>query len=116
MSRDIALRHIHNFMGDHGRLYNISWGIMSPECLKLNGIDVPQNPLAKRFLDAVPEMAGKQLYHAVSGDIQLVKSRVTNKYTMDGKFFVTLTWWVETIEGYVTHEGSAEIILPSKNA
>lgn len=115
MGRDIALRHINNYMGDHGRLYNIKWGIMFPECFEEYGIDVPYSPFAKYFSEDIPELKEKHIVHAVVGDIQLVKSRVTNKYVQDGQFFITLTWWIETIEGYVTHEGSAEIILPSKN-
>ena len=115
MGRDIALRHINNYMGDHGRLYNIKWGIMFPECFEEYGIDVPYSPFAKYFAEDIPELKEKHIVHAVTGDIQLVKSRVTNKYVQDGQFFITLTWWSETIEGYVTHEGSAEIILPYKN-
>ena len=88
---------------------------MFPECFEEYGIDVPYSPFAKYFAEDIPELKEKHIVHAVTGDIQLVKSRVTNKYVQDGQFFITLTWWIETIEGYVTHEGSAEIILPSKN-
>jgi hypothetical protein len=114
--RDIAIRHINNWMGDRGWIYNIRWGIMSPETHAANGKTVPVNPQAERFLEKVPKMKGKYVSaHGLTGDLAIVKSYVYDKYVRDGEFFVELGWWVETIEGDIWEEGGATVKLPSKN-
>ena len=114
--RDIAIRHINNWMGDRGWLYNIRWGIMSPETHAAHGKTVPVNPEAERFLEKVPKMKGKHVTtHGLTGDLAIVKSCVYDKYVRDGEFFVELAWWVETIEGDIWQEGGATVKLPSKN-
>lgn len=113
--RDIAIRHINNWMGDHGWLYNICWGIMPPEAHAAHGKLVPENPQAHRFLEKVPKMKGKHvLTHGLSGDVAIVKSYICNKYVYDNQFFVVLVWWIETIDGYIWEEGSATVKLPLK--
>lgn len=113
--RDIAIRHIQNWMGDRGWLYNIRWGIMAPETHAAYGKIVPVNPLAERFLEKVPKMKGKFVTaHGLTGDLAIVKSCVYNKYVRDGEFLVELGWWVETIDGYIWEEGGATVKLPSK--
>ena len=113
--RDIAIRHIHNWMGDHGWLYNIRWGIMAPETHAAYGKIVPVNPQAERFLEKVPKMKGKFVTaHGLTGDLAIVKSCVYDKYVRDDQFLVELGWWVETIDGYLWEEGGATVKLPSK--
>jgi hypothetical protein len=113
--RDIAIRHIHNWMGDYGWLYNIRWGIMAPETHAAYGKIVPVNPQAERFLEKVPKMKGKFVTaHGLTGDLGIVKSCVYDKYVRDDQFLVELGWWVETIDGYLWEEGGATVKLPSK--
>jgi hypothetical protein len=115
--RDIALRHINNWMGDHGWVYNISWGLMPARTMEAYGKPVPANPDAVRFLDRVPHMAGSYANaHGLTRDLALVRSYVYDKYVRDGRFFVDLAWWIETIEGDIWLEGCATVGLPSKRA
>jgi hypothetical protein len=115
MGRDYAIRHINNWMGDHGWLYNIRWSIMDPRCHALYGKDVPVNPQAERFLSRVPKMKGKHVNaHGLTSDVAIVKSYVYDKYVRDGNFLVELAWWIETIDGEIWQEGGATIKLPSK--
>ena len=117
VGRDIAIRHIHNWMGDYGWLYNIRWGLMPPESHAAHGKIVPQNPDAERFLEKVPKMQGRFiLTHGLTGDLAITRSCVIDKYPRDGQFFVELVWWVENIEGYIWEEGAAIVRLPSKTA
>lgn len=114
--RDIALRHIHNWMGDRGWVYNIRWGIMPPELHAEYGKIVPQNPLAEHFLENVPGMKRRHLTaHGLTTDLAIVKSYVYDKYMRDGEYFVELAWWIESIDNYLWEEGAATVKLPSKN-
>jgi hypothetical protein len=117
LGRDLAVRHVNNWMGDHGWLYNIRWGIMPPEAHAALGKNVPANPDAEAFLDKVPPMKGERpLAHGLTGDLALVKSYVYDKYFRDGVPFVELGWWIETIEGDLWLAGGATVKLPSKRA
>jgi hypothetical protein len=117
LGRDIAVRHINNWMGDHGWIYNIRWGIMPAEAHIALGKNVPINPDAEYFLEKVPYMKGKHvLAHGLTGDLALVKSYVYDKYFRDGEPFVELGWWIETIEGDIWLAGGATVKLPSKKA
>ncbi|MDB9822656.1 MaoC family dehydratase N-terminal domain-containing protein [Deltaproteobacteria bacterium] len=114
--RELALRHISNWMGEHGWFYNIRWSMMSPDNLADFGYIVPESPLAERFLEMVPKMKGKHVNaHGITGDVGIVKSYVYDKYVRDNEFFVELAWWVESIDGYIWMEGGATVKLPSKN-
>ena len=115
LGRDIAVRHINNWMGDHGWIYNIRWGIMPAEAHIALGKNVPPNPDAEYFLEKVPYMKGKHvLAHGLTGDLALVKSYVYDKYLRDGEPFVELVWWIETIEGDIWLAGGATVKLLSK--
>lgn len=116
MGRDFALRHIHNFIGDYGKLESICWGIMSPDSLRERGYDVPQSPNAVDFLSVVPEKAGHPiLIHGMERDVAWVKSYVYDKYCEDGKHYVRLAWWIDTIEGETYESGQAVVSLPSRH-
>jgi hypothetical protein len=116
MGRDYALRHFNNFMGHHGKLVNIKWGIMSPDSMASVGYDVPASPNAVDFLSVVPEKAGKAiLIHGLERDVMWVKSYVFDKYCQDGKHYVKLAWWIDTILGETFQSGQATIQLPSQN-
>lgn len=115
MGRDFALRHIHNFMGDHGRLAEIQWGIMSPASLASRGYAVPASPNAKDFLSVVPFKKDEVITeHGLERDVMWVKSYVFDKYCADGKHFVRLAFWIDTIEGQTFESGWATIELPSR--
>lgn len=117
LGRDLAIRHINNWMGDQGWLRNIRWGIMPAEAHAALGKIVPVDPDAEYFLGKVPHMAGKHvLAHGLTGDLALVKSYVYDKYVRDGEFLVDLAWWIETIEGDIWLAGGATVRLPSKRA
>jgi hypothetical protein len=115
--RDIALRHIDNWMGDHGTITDIRWGIMEPETHAAFGKIVERSPFSEDFLSHVPYMKGKHVSaHGLTTDVAIVKSYVYNKYVLNGEHFVDLAWWVESIEGYIWEAGGATVKLPSKNA
>jgi hypothetical protein len=115
--RDIALRHINAWMGDHGWVHSIGWGLMPAKLMADYGKPVPTNPDAVRFLDRVPHMAGRYVNaHGLTRDLALVKSYVYDKYVRDGDFLVDLAWWIEDIEGDIWLDGCATVRLPSKRA
>jgi hypothetical protein len=115
--RDIALRHINNWMGDHGWIYNIRWGLMPAPTMAAYGKPVPTNPDGIRFLDPVPNMRGRYAdAHGMTTDLALVKSYVYDKHFRDGQFFVDLAWWIEAVTGDIWLEGGTTVKLPSKRA
>ena len=117
LGRDLALRHINNWMGDHGWVRNVRWGIMPAEAHAALGKTVPKDTGAEYFLGKVPFMAGKHtLAHGLTGDLAVVKSHVYDKSVRDGEFLVDLAWWIETIEGDIWLEGGATVKLPSARA
>lgn len=116
MGRDFALRHINNFMGEHGKLVDIKWGIMSRDSMASRGFTVPASPNARDFLAVVPEKAGKPITeHGMERDVMWVKSYVFDKYCEDGRHYVRLAWWIDTIDGQTFESGWATIELPSRN-
>jgi len=116
LGRDYALRHINNFMGDHGKLVNIRWGIMSQDSLASRGFSVPKSPSAVDFLSVVPGKKGQPITeHGMERDVAWVKSYVFDKFCEDGKHYVRLAWWIDTILGETYESGWATIELPSRN-
>jgi hypothetical protein len=115
--RDVALRGIHNWMGDQGVITNVRWGIMEAETHAANGKIVPKSPYSEDFLSHVPFMKGKHLTaHGLTTDLAITKSYVYDKYVKDGNFCVDVAWWVESIDGYIWEAGAVTVKLPSKNA
>lgn len=113
--RDMAIRHIHNWIGDHGVIRNIKWSIMCPETHSAYGKPVPENPYFRRFINKVPQLQGKTVNtHGLTKDMAFVQSYVTDKYVENGVFMVRLVWWIEEIEHNIWIEGSAEVQLPSR--
>jgi hypothetical protein len=114
-TRDYAIRHITNWMGNRGRIKKIGWSIMDPRCHADFGYYVPTSPLSVRYLQDVPKMRCKYVnVHGLQKDIALVKSYVVGKRLRNGKYEVELIWWVETIEGDIWTEGGAVVELPKK--
>jgi hypothetical protein len=117
MGRDFAIRHINNWMGDHGWLQNIRWSIMSPKAFeRYEGYDdIPQFQLSPRYLSLVPSMQGKSVnIHGLTQDLAIVKSYVYDKYVVNGEHIVELAWWIENIEGDIWEEGAATVVLPTR--
>lgn len=116
MGRDFALRHLNNFIGDHGKLIDIQWGIMSPDSMRSRGFEVLASPNAVDFLDVVPFKKGRPITeHGMERDVMWVKSYVFDKYCADGKHYVRLAWWIDTILGETFESGRATVQLPSRN-
>ena len=117
MGRDIAIRNIDNWMGDHGWLYNIRWSIMAPSAMKAVGKNVPQSPFTERYLHRVPVLAKANRVvngHPLGGDALIVQAYIERKYVMNNEFYVDLVWWDETLDGYIVEEGGATVRLPSR--
>ncbi len=116
MGPDVALRHFNNFMGNHGRLVDIQWGIMSPESLASRGYTIPAAESHVDFLSVVPFKAGQPITeHGMERDVMWVKSYVYDKYCADGRHYVRLAWWIDTILGETYESGWATIELPSRS-
>lgn len=116
VSRDFAIRHFTNWMGDAGYLKNISWGIMPNETMRNYGYDLPPQEDVVDFLEMFPELHGKCLHHPMERDVLIIKSRVFDKHIVDGEHLVELGWWVEDILGNMMEEGRATVRLPSREA
>lgn len=115
LGRDVALRHIQNWMGDHGILRDISWGIMNCACFKAIGYDFPEDPDIPDFLSVVPEMQNAVPTHGLERDVMLVKSKVFDKCIVGKEHQVKLAWWIETIDGQLYESGHATIVLPKRS-
>ncbi len=115
VSRDFAIRHFTNWMGDKGWLKNISWGIMNNDTMKYYGYDLPPQEDAVDFLEMFPDIHGKVLHHPMERDVLIIKSRVYDKHIEGDEHLVELGWWVESVLGDIMEEGRATIRLPSRN-
>ncbi len=113
--RDVALRHIVNWMGDHGTLRDISWGIMDCKMFAAKGFDFPEDPDIPRFLDVLPDKKDVVMTHGLERDVMLVKSRVFEKAVENGEHVVRLAWWIETIDGQTYESGHATVALPTRS-
>jgi len=121
---------IYNWMGDAGWLQRIGWDIMElpPGCNKSINYDeyptvIPPIPKKLRpalfdkypYMDKVPYMRGcRAAWHAMEGDVAIIRAYVTDKYQADQEYFVDLTWWCETIDRFIVQEGFVTIKLPKK--
>ena len=120
--RDLAIRHINDWIGDQGWLYNMRWGGLFSKNMIATAYGKPHpaaNPAAETFLDKVPEgiikTSGSSGVRAAS--FIIVKSYVYNKYVKNNEFFVDLAWWIEGFpSGSLWGNGGATVKLPSKLA
>ncbi len=112
--RDFAIRHINNYMGDHGWLKEIGWGIMT-NLSDYGYADLPMNPEAPNYVDLAPCMKGRHLNaHGLQHDVMIIRSQVYDKLVKDGEYLVKLAFWMETLDGYVYEHGAATIRLPHR--
>ena len=120
--RDMAVRHLNNWIGDHGWIYNIRWGGLYSKDMIATAYGKPHpapNPDAVTFLDKVPDdvlnISNTPGVRAAS--FIIVKSYVYDKFVRDGEFYVDLAWWIETFPGgSLWGNGGATVRLPSKKA
>jgi hypothetical protein len=115
LGRDFAIHHINNWMGTHGWIQNIRWGIMTNPTEQ--GFCFPKNTAVCEMIEKIPAMAGKKCNtHGLQYDVMKIHSQVYDKYEKDGKHYVELGFWITTInDDEIYEEGGATIVLPSKN-
>ncbi len=114
LGRDFAIHHINNWMGTRGWIQNIRWGIMTDPVEQ--GFAFPKNTFAMDFIAPVPALQGrKSTTHGLQYDVMKIQSQVYDKYITDGKHYVELGFWIETIDGQMFEEGGATVLLPSRN-
>ena len=111
--RDSALRAIHNWIGDHGRVTALSW------CIGATGGQrpgIPKHSNRTSPFAAVPGMENRHTeVHGEEGDLSINRLYVTGKRVdAEGRHLVDLTWWCETIEHQIHTEGTATVELPSR--
>jgi hypothetical protein len=111
--RKYGVRMVANWMGDDGYLYKFAWRVVNdtdhnkfPE-----SFDRPSYLLKVPYLKKQGKFA---VSHGYEGDVGITKGYVCNKYMKDGKHYVDLVVWSETIEGYIWSECYAVVELPSK--
>jgi hypothetical protein len=110
-----ATRIVTNWMGDDGWLYKFAWRLAFS--LDAGQNQFPENFDRPSYLYKVPALKkqGKfMLTHGFDGDLAITKAYVCDKYIKDGKHYVDLVVWLETIDGLVWSECYAVVELPSK--
>ena len=111
--RDSALRAIHNYIGDRGRVVGISWciGAHIP-----GDRGIPGHPNRQSPFRLVPGMEHRYAeIHGEEGDLSINRLYVTGKrIDEEGRGLIDLTWWCETIEGQIHTEGTATVEVPRR--
>lgn len=114
LGRDFAIRHINNWMGNHGWIENIRWGIMTDPVEQ--GLHFPPNPYAMDLIAPIPALRGKKATtHGLQFDVVKIQAQVCDKYERDGAGIVELGFWITTIDDEIYEEGGATIRLPRRN-
>lgn len=111
--RNAALRCIHNWIGNQGKITAISWCIGSHADFDRG---IPCHPNRKNPFDAVPGMEGRHNeVHGEEGDMSITHMVVTGKRVdEENNHLVDVTWWCETIEHQIHTEGTATMCLPTR--
>ncbi len=115
MGRDFAIHHINNWMGTHGWIQNIRWGIMTDPVEQ--DYAFPKNTAVCEMIEKIPAMKGKKCNtHGLQYDVMKIHSQVYDKYEKNGEHFVELGFWITTMnDDEIYEEGGATIKLPSRN-
>lgn len=115
VTRDYAVHHINNWMGEKGKLTSISWSARHWD--ESYGPVLPRHPEASTYLQKVPVIPQNQACGFPSAhDIYYIRSYVTDKYLKNNRYLVDLVWWNTSIFGDINIEGCATVELPSRNA
>ena len=115
LGRDFAIHHINNWMGTHGWIQNIRWGIMTDPVEQ--GFAFPKNTAVCEMIEKIPCMKGKKCNtHGLQYDVMKIHSQVYDKYEKDGEYFVELGFWITTInDDEIYEEGGATMKLPKRS-
>jgi hypothetical protein len=113
--RKYAVRMVANWMGDDGFLHKMAWRVVN---------DTDHNKFPETFdrpsyLLKVPHLKEQGKFastHGYAGDVGITKGYVCDKYVKNGKNYVDLVVWSETIEGYIWSECYAVVELPSRGS
>lgn len=114
LARQLVAKALINWAGESGWLRKIDWRIMrtlpDEDCSVIPDYDDWPNPL-----DRVPGMKGKYAnIHGLAGDVCLIHAVVSDKYTKNNENIVDITWWCTTIDDEIFEEGTALVLLPTK--
>jgi acyl dehydratase len=113
VTRDYAIHHINNWMGEQGWLKSISWSLRNWD--ESYGPILPDHPEAQHWLGQIPELGRTtSCGFPVKFEIYLIRSQVVKKYVQDGKFYVDLVLWHTSITKDIIMEGCATVELPSR--
>ena len=111
--RNYAARMVTNWMGDDGFLHKICWRLVG----EVEYNQFPEDYDRPSYLFKVPYLKEQGKFmntHGYVGDVGITKGYVCDKYVKDGKHYVDLVVWCETIEGDIWAECYAVVELPSK--
>ena len=113
VTRDYAVHHINNWMGEHGRLVSITWSARRWD--ESYGPILPRHPESVTFLQDVPVVGQNQACgFPLTHDIYYVQSYIKDKYLKNNRYLVDLIWWNTSITGDITIEGAATVELPHR--
>ena len=115
VGRDCAARFVTNWMGNQGFLHKICWRLAF--CWDDGHNVFPADHDRPSYLLKVPFLKEQGKFmntHSYTGDLAIVHGYVCDKYIKDGKHYVDLPIWIETIEGDIWAECFATVELPSR--
>ena len=113
--RDYCVRLVTNWMGDEGWLYQFGWRLTSD----IDHNKFPEDFDRPSYLLKVPYLKEQGKYmttHGFAGDVSINRAYVCDKYIRDGKHYVDLVVWGETIDGEIYTECYAVVELPSRES
>ena len=116
VGRDCAARFVTNWMGNKGFLHKICWRLAF--CWDEGRNVFPADHDRPSFLLKVPFLKEQGKFmntHSYTGDLAIVRGYVCDKYIKDGKHYVDMPIWIETIEGDIWAECFAVVALPSRS-
>ena len=111
--RKYGVRMVTNWMGDDGFLHKFAWRVANDT----DHNKFPADYDRPSYLLKVPYLKKQGKFastHGYEGDVGITKGYVCDKYVTDGKHYVDLVVWSETIEGYIWSECYAVVELPSR--
>lgn len=113
--RDYCVRVVTNWMGDEGWLHKFCWRLTSDTTHN----KYPEDFDRPSYLLKVPYLKEQGKFmttHGFAGDVSINRAYVCDKYIQDGKHYVDLVVWGETVDGEIYTECYAVVELPSREA
>lgn len=109
-ARNFILRMVTNWMGDDGFICGLKWRFMNLYAALAEGCTPGSD-----ILEKVPYMKGKYANrHGMEGDACICKGYVTDKSEENGKHYVTLACWGETLDGEIIQVMEIKVELPKR--